>query len=352
MHPGRKIEAIDLATGLVAWQSEAAEKPLWVAGSTLFAQAFDTVGSAQKTPEEPGGPGGIAGGNQSGALRILSLDTANGDVLPLSHEVPLPLGVVPLIDDQPAQTFNVKMRPVSQDLAVLWEYRDTRSVTRPWPGSAPPRIVHEVGSVQLQASTPGVVEIDAIADLRLVDAPTALSLLLGSDSLQPPFWLVDDLIASITAIPLPGSNRELLLNRWNATSADALPSLALFEGRVVAFRGAANEREVLVVTATGEAPGGVPRYLWTLFSLASGKRQAELEMNRSALPFSLVAEGLLVVTPPYGYRPESQDVAADWIEEPTSIRLLDSGTGEEIWSRAIRDTVNRGPVPPSPVRNN
>jgi hypothetical protein len=347
MHPEHQVEALELGTGTTLWQSEAAEKPLWVEGDALIAQAsaaHDRMLQHSGDADQPDSSSARGTGND---LLLVSIDASDGETLPMDHRVPLPEGVNPIIGGIKSESFKVKLRPASGSLALFWDYRDTREISKPWPDARPPRVVHESGAAQLQADQPGVLAVDSVAAASLLEPPAALAPMLASGELLPPYWQVDGLVASVANNPLANGSRQLVLNRWNAADGTALPALPLMEGDVVASRAAADGQMILVVTTTGKAITGVPVYLWTFYSLATGERVAELEMNRSALPFNLVEQGLLVVTPPFSRWREVQGTPGDWVVEPPAVRLLELRSGKEIWSATIRDTVYRGPVAPA-----
>ena len=84
------------------------------------------------------------------------------------------------------------------------------------------------------------------------------------------------------------------------------------------------------------------QYVWSIYSLETGDRVAELSRHSSSAPFFLWGARLVHESRPYG-----RLIDGNWIEEPLTIRAIDVATGAELWKRPIRDTRYRGPYPPS-----
>jgi len=98
----------------------------------------------------------------------------------------------------------------------------------------------------------------------------------------------------------------------------------------------------LIVSSNGVSDSGILNYLWSIYSVVTGELIGDIQMNKSAMPFSIVEGNLLLASAPFGHR-----VNGAWVDEPPKLRLLDLTSGAEIWSKPIRDTLYRGPVPSS-----
>lgn len=324
MHQDRSVEAFDLGTGSRVWISDAAQKPLWAAGNTVYAQGFPKP--------------------DNGNLHILFLNDADGSLQPETLEVPLPTSVEPQIDEQRGKTFAVHLLGDAQSLLVSWDFLDQSSMPKPWPDAPTPKIVFEQGAALLDPVSEKVEQVSLSAVSPRSRAPAAVGLLLDTSTLKEPFWLAGTVTANITDSSRAQGGREIVLQRWDAETGAALQDITLFEGPVVSHMASADQQHYLVATLSGDTVNGVVQYRWSVFSLESGDLAGEFLMNTSAMPFSLAAGSVLLVTPPFGHL-----VDDTWVEVAPMVRKLDMQSGAEIWARPIRDTIYRGPVPSSPL---
>ena len=84
------------------------------------------------------------------------------------------------------------------------------------------------------------------------------------------------------------------------------------------------------------------KYQWTIVDNQSGDEIGKLRSHLSQTTFLIVdSDTILFETGAYLRRMES-----DMANVPRSIRAVDLDTGEEQWSRPLRDTEYRGPFPP------
>jgi hypothetical protein len=319
MHQDRSVEAIDLSNGGRLWLSEAAEKPLWVAGDTIYSQGF---------PE-----------TYRGNLSVVFLNAADGNASG-ELEIALPEGVSAPIDQQRGKAFNISFRGDNQDLSASWDFLDQSATRFPWPDQQQPRVISERGAARLdpfsRVATP--VSPDAVSARAL--APPAVARLLSDGDMREPFWLADTVAATVSNQPRSGGGRQIVLQRWDIASGDRRADSVLFEGQTVTQMASSDQQHLLVSSATLETVSGMHQYRWSLFSLETGEAVAELSMNSSFMPFSVVGGTLLQVTQPFGHR-----VEGNWVEVPPQIRLVDLQSGAVLWARPIRDTLDRGPVP-------
>lgn len=320
MHPEMSVEALDLANGNRIWISPDAEKPLWVQGSTVYAQ--ETTVSA------------------SGNLDILMLDAATGGSQTQRIEIDLPAGVVPWIDRPGGKKFDVRFEKLDDRVSVRWRYIDQSKVSKPAPDAPPPSVRREQGALLFNPADNTMAPVPDDQVSVLGRSPSRITALVDSGALAEPFWLLDGMAAFIEEIPGKPGMRAIILKRWDAATGEALDDELLFDGRVVAGRLSADGQHYLVVSAAGRSEAGRPLYQWTIFSLATGERVTELTFNRSAAPFSVADGSLLVVNPPYGHK-----VDDEWVEVAPSVRRLDLQSGSELWTVEIRDTFYRGPFP-------
>jgi hypothetical protein len=127
------IQAVDLQSGNVRWESTAAAKPLLLAGDTLVAQAPAVTG---------------------GELVVVTLDALRGtqkDQL----TIPLPTGVHAQVVDGPSQSFRVEaFRAADGGVVVNWTYEDAGALQ----GVAPPELDAAAGGPAKSLVAAGTVE--------------------------------------------------------------------------------------------------------------------------------------------------------------------------------------------------
>jgi hypothetical protein len=80
---------------------------------------------------------------------------------------------------------------------------------------------------------------------------------------------------------------------------------------------------------------------WTIFDRVTGERLGEIKSHVSVAPF-FVADTQVI----YETTPSLRQTQNGLVEEPAKIRAVDLNTGQELWSKQIRDTAFRGPYPP------
>lgn len=83
------------------------------------------------------------------------------------------------------------------------------------------------------------------------------------------------------------------------------------------------------------------QYRWTVYERATGRRLGELQASRSRADFTVVAGRLLYLSLPSLRRDGDQ-----LRDDPLAVRAVDLASGQELWSRPLRDTSYDGPFPP------
>ncbi len=149
------------------------------------------------------------------------------------------------------------------------------------------------------------------------------------------------MLAALVERAESGRHRTVL-RRWQAETGAALPEVTLADQRPVARLASADDRHLVLTSALRAGAATSQRYLWSIHSLSTGERLAELEESRSAMPFCVLGNRLLVLSPASGPR-----VAGAWVEQPPGLRAVDLETGAEVWRRPVRETAYRGPRPPA-----
>jgi len=83
------------------------------------------------------------------------------------------------------------------------------------------------------------------------------------------------------------------------------------------------------------------KYRWTLFDNKTGKEIGEISSHLAQAPFMVVDSVVVFETAPYSRRVDQRVE-----DEPLKVRAVDLKSHRELWSRPVRDTAYRGPLPP------
>ena len=321
MVPEGGIEAVDCVSGETLWSTTEVAKPLAVFGRRLIVQ------------KEAAG--------RTGVLPIGILDSRNGSGASVAAGVPLPPGTRALVDQGLGVSFTVRAWEEEGDLIVTWEYLEQEVTgTSPLPGAVPFR-QRAAAAARVDVDS-GRVEPLAAPAPRAAPLPPEVQRLVDAGELGQAPWRVGRILAAVTDQTAKAGQRRVVLGRWDATTGAPLREVTLFAGRPLAQLLSADRRHLLVSSMTDAGTGVWERYLWSIFSLASGELVGEMRHHRSARRFSVLGANLLHLSQPFGRR-----VGNDWVEEPLKLRAVDLAGGAERWTRPVRDTAYRGRRPPS-----
>ncbi len=300
MNPRGGIDTIGLASGNLLWTSHAASKPL---------AAFDDRLAAQ------------AEASSTRSLPILLLDAKDGSVVS-RIEIPMPAGVMPpSIDDQIGTRASVAARVESDGLLVWWKIES--HAFRPIPGPLNERTDSGATLINLHSRQVVALTPDE-ADARLrSQASSAAPRLSGIEGLYFRPQRAGQFLVSVKLGP-SSEGQPAVLKRWNADGGAPLPDIELGPG-FVASSISQDGSLFLVVRQTTKEPG----FLWSLYTIASGERLAEVRLADSSARSFFVLNSTLI------YR-------------TSGLHGLDLKTGKEIWQRALRDTAYHGSYPPRP----
>jgi hypothetical protein len=83
------------------------------------------------------------------------------------------------------------------------------------------------------------------------------------------------------------------------------------------------------------------KYQWTIVDNKTGKEIGQLKSYLSQSGFVVVDSRIVFETSPF-----SRIIASGTVEEPLMVRAVDLRSGDQIWSKPVRDTAFRGPFPP------
>ena len=308
MAPQARIDAVDLSSGQILAISTRAAKPLLLYDSLLLAQA------------EPRG--------ENEKLRLVGLDSKD---LTVSFEldVPLPAGVEALIDDRLGRSFHVGAHIDSGEIVVQW-----RSVQRRISGTPTNEPAHiAAGWARIDPSTGRLTGSgDGEAPVREDDLPASIRQLVHSGALASKPCRIDDLITGTESRGDNGTT-AVVLRRWKETG-EGLPEVKLFGGELT-FRSFSADCRYLLASRAMDG------WLWSIYSMATGDKIAELHMPAPAAQFFIRDGSLLSIAPATVVKADGQLK----IEQPRKLTAIELKTGSELWARPLRETTYLGPYP-------
>ena len=317
MRPEGGIESLDLGDGRVPWTSELADQPLFVDDDVLYARLGTTA------------PG----------LIVKSLKTKNGKPVSkaASQLLRLPDGIAARLDDALGSKLRYTIRTIDSQTYLTWEYIE-RVVSGVAPADGLGIVRQDSGAFAYRngsfEATP-LQQTSAPGD----DWPAELKALQASNTLLRAPWQTGRYYA--VAQQTAGSDTGLVLQRWGRQDGERLPDKTLFKGRALAVLAACDE-QTIVVSVPGDRSTPALPYRLRYFALESGEQIMETTSTRSAAPFCIKDSRLLVLS-----QPSMRRENGTMVTYPLELVATDLATGNEVWRRAIRDTVYRGDAPPS-----
>ncbi len=323
MRPGGGIEAVDARSGDVVWSTDAAARPLALAGDRLVAQAE---------------------ANRPGVLPIVILDISVAETPVLTTEVPLAAGVFALVDQPLGISFSVRARADGGEVSIWWDYLE-QEVTgvAPAPGTSPIRRRFE-GASRVEVISGKLRVLDGAPTPVTPPLPPPVQQMVDSGELRQPPWRAGRVLAAITERATDEGGRKVVLRRWDAETGEALPEVLLLDGRPRAVLPSVDSRDVVITSRLeGTVAPAWDQYRWSIFSLLSGKALGEMRWHTSATPFWVAGGALLTMTQPFERRIEGRV-----LKEPLAVRAVGLGSETQIWSRPVRDTTYRGAYPAGP----
>ena len=83
------------------------------------------------------------------------------------------------------------------------------------------------------------------------------------------------------------------------------------------------------------------KYQWTIIDNQTGKQVGQIKSHLSQTAFVVVDSHIIFETGAYVRRTKS-----GMVNEPLMVRAVDLASGEQVWSRPVRDTTYHGTFPP------
>jgi hypothetical protein len=309
MAPEARIDEIDLSSGEVLATSPQASRPLLL---------FDDLLLAQAEPLE-----------QSESLNLVELN-AKDLTVNFGTDIPLPSGVHPLIDDHLGGSFHAGARFNAGEIVVQW--RSVQRRVTGIPSNEPARVA--AGWARIDPNTGHLTSLGSgEAPVREEELPASVRELARSGVLTSKPCRVDDLITAIQHREYYGET-SVVLRRWNARSGEGLPDVKLFGGALT-FRGLSADCRHLLASRAMDG------WLWSIYSMATGDKISEIHMAAPSSHFFIRNGSLVYISPAIMVRAGGRLK----IDQPRRLSAMDLRTGNELWSRPIRETTYLGPYP-------
>ena len=293
MSPEGGTVAVGLDDGSEAWSTMEIAKPLALVGNLLVGQA----------PSADGG----------NDLQVVVLDTGERGRPVVAESVELPAGVRVSIDESLGTSFVADARAFAGEAMVFWEYSE-----RPMRG-----MPEEEGEIL------GMPPEEEIRGERTTDGRAAAEPQVKSGA------FLMDLSSGATSPVQPAEVMVAPARRASELAvAERLPGIP--EPQILSADGR------YVLSTQRVADDSVwEKYLWTIYDRSTGEAIGEFRTFQSLAPFFVSDSQVIYETPPY-----ARQIQGNLIQEPLKIRAVDLSTGQEMWSREVRDTTYRGPFPP------
>lgn len=292
MRPQGGTEAIALDNGQTLWVAPQLDKPLELSSNLVIGQAASEVNNV---------------------VKIIAVDRKTGDEV-IEGEHALPPGISPSVDATFAGTFSANVTTSGENAFLSWHF-----VEQAEPGLPPgfkqglaPNAAEDVLDAPRRMGGERVGVRSGVIQMNLDSGET------NSLNIETPVAL---------AAPVEDS-------LWIPEGPDRLKDIAGEQYRSV------DGRHIVSVVRTGKGLDW-DRYTLSIHERQTGNRIGQIKSHVTFVP--LVVAGNYVV---YQTSPSQRRVSGRIVEEPLSIRVDALKDGAEVWSRPVRDTSYRGPLPP------
>jgi hypothetical protein len=318
------IEALDLASGKVLWQTHEAQRPLLLDGDHLLAQA----------------------GTKRNRLRILRLDvTRNGECDFESDALVLPAWVV--TGEAHGHAFAAQWRLEKHHLVLDWEASAWYTgKTRPTPEEALAARKYSRGSARIDLRT-GQIEI-LPAQAKPVSTPTPLPEQLEKKALR---W--QKLIGQqwkVLELEEEKGIQSFVLHSWDRQKDTEQQPKELLRGKRLLVRTTLDEQSLCLREASPSPEEQVslsqkkPR-MWWLFSVETGKLIGRIP-DESGMNTIVVLDKRVFYLVPGMLRGSLDEPSV----QPQLLRVVDLASGKKLWERPVAGKLI-SPPPPEEVKN-
>jgi hypothetical protein len=314
MNPRPGLDAVNLHTGELLWQTLAAARPLLQHDGRIIAQAET--------------------GSTPNALSLVVLSARDAGRILFEIEVALPEIVQVSVVDRPETAFRATAHMQGERVIIRWSYsRQQIEGAPPGPGEQPVSLQGAVW-MEVDSGRHGILALDEAAAASEEGLPNHVEGLIANAPLSGFVWLTGGILAAIERT----ASGDVTLRRWRASTLEPLPDVDLgdegFTYRYVSVDG----RHALASRRVG---AGEADWLWRLYSLESGRQVTQLRQRSAATRFFLTSSHLI-----HEAAPTRRSVEGGIVQQPRRLRGVDLRTAAESWARPLRDTAYRGPYPP------
>jgi hypothetical protein len=321
-NPDGGIDAVNLQTGELLWDTKEANRPL--------------VAFQQKLVAWSALPG------KANSIRIAVFD-GKGKRLLQSDPVVFPEWAS--VGLTYGRSFSARAEIAKGSLLLHWEAHAF------YAGGAPPppevvraakkdangtaRVNLESGKVEmLKAVVPADLELPK--ELRKV---TSRQYWTGSSWETKPLR-VGDTLAALEQQALPGGKQKLVLLRWDLKTGKALEPVVLLLGKELWPRIQPDHRYVFVHQALVKEQLPPGDYAWWIFSLETGRQVGKVPFDAAGQEMSVIGPRLYTVVAVAGKRPPGFSAT-----QPRALRAVDLRSGKTLWERAIEPQRRLLPLP-------
>ncbi len=304
------IDAIDLATGSMLWQTHEAQRPLLVDGDHLLAQA----------------------GVKRNRLRILRLDlTRKGECDLESDPVVFPAWVV--TGEAPGHSFSAHWRIDKHQLVLQWEASAWYAgKSKPTPEQETAARKHAAGIARIDLRS-GQVEMTPAAP-AVVPPPPPLPEQLEKKAVR---W--QRLIGThwkVLALEEAAGRQRLVLHTWDRQSEKCLGEKELLRGTRLLTRVTLDD-DVLCLRESSPSPDErgslMPRKTsgwWWLFSAHTGERIGRVPDEPGMHALAVHGKRVFYLLPG-----TLRGSLAEPSIQPRTLKVLDLSSGKKLWERPV-----------------
>jgi outer membrane protein assembly factor BamB len=316
------IDAVNLATGELLWESTAAGKPLAVEGGKVAAL-------------QP-----VAG--KANVVEIVFLDATDGKQVLVSDPVVFPEWVS--VELTHGRTFTSSARVQKGVLLLSWEAHAFYAG-----GAAPtPEVIRRAkkeasGVARIDCAT-GKVAMDRAA-VEQPELPEALQKVKSQQYWTGRDWKTDPILAGETVCALEVENlgkgeSVMRLKRWELATGKEKETVELLHGKAIWPQLSGDGRFLFVHQALVKEQLPAGNYAWWIFDLQSGKQVAKIPFEPGMADLAFVADKVFFVR---AGSPKGPPGLAT--EMPRVVRALDAKTGKQLWERAVEPQRRLLPLP-------
>jgi hypothetical protein len=301
------IEALDLKTGEVLWETVEAQRPLLFSGSRLVAQA----------------------GLKRNRVRVLVFEGQTGECVLESDPVVLPAWVV--AGTAPGRSFNARWRLERNQVVLAWEAEASYAGTgRPTAEQQAAARKHAAGVARIDLDT-GLVELGPAEHAKPEPPQPAKEVekmaVRWQGSVGP--------LACAVVLEESSGGQSLVLRLWDPATGKAAEPKELLRGRRLLVQPTLDGRHLaLRDAASGPDEKGVGRpsrdQTWTLFPL-------DLTGPIRKVPYEAGTQSLAVVGPRVLYAVAGPVPGAinRQVVQPRTLKAVSLETGKIVWERPV-----------------